>query len=43
MFAFCLILGAIIYMIVVHPVIFWILVVPISIISIIAFVGWLKR
>ena len=43
MFAFCLVLGAIIYLLWVHPIIFWLLVVPITIISLVGFVGWLKR
>ena len=40
---FFLLLGAIAFMIMVHPLIFWLLVVPAIIILIIAFVGWLKR
>ena len=43
MFAVCLLLGAIVFLIMVHPLIFWLLFVPISIILIVAFIGWLKR
>lgn len=40
---FFLLLGAIAYLIMVHPVIFWLLVAPFSILSILTFVGWLKK
>lgn len=40
---FFLLLGAIAYMVMVHPVIFWLLVVPLSVMAIASFIGWLKR
>ena len=40
---FFLLLGAIAYMVMVHPVIFWLLVVPLSVLAIVSFIGWLKR
>lgn len=40
---FSLIFGAIAYMIATHPIIFFLLVVPIAIISLIGFIGWLKK
>lgn len=39
---FFLILGAILFMIFEHPLIFWIIVIPLAIISIISFIAWLK-
>ena len=40
---FFLILGAILFMIFEHPVIFWLACVPLAVISIINFVSWLKK
>ena len=38
-----LLLGAIAFLIMEFPLVFWILVVPISILLIVAFIGWLKK
>ena len=43
MFAFCLILGAIVFLIMVHPVIFWLVFVPLTILVTVGFIGWLKK
>ena len=40
---FCLILGAILFLIMVHPLVFWLLALPLTIIFLIAFIGWLKK
>jgi hypothetical protein len=40
---FALLLGAIVFLMMVHPAIFWLLIVPISIILIVGFIGWLKK
>ena len=38
-----LILGAILYLIMVHPLIFWLVALPLAIILVLAFIGWLKK
>ena len=43
MAVFVFILGFIAFMVMVHPLIFFLLVVPIAIILLIAFIGWLKK
>lgn len=40
---FCFILGAIVFLIMVHPVAFWLLFVPIVLAVGIAIVNWLKQ
>lgn len=40
---FALLLGAIAYLIMVHPVIFFLLVVPLAIIFLFSFIKWLKK
>lgn len=40
---FFLLLGAIAYLIMVHPVIFWLVVLPLAIILIISFIEWLFK
>lgn len=40
---FFLLLGAIVYLLMVHPVIFWLVALPLAIILIVAFIGWLKK
>ena len=40
---FVFILGAIAFLIMEMPIVFWLLVLPFSIMLIIAFIGWLKK
>lgn len=40
---FFLLLGAIVYLLMVHPAIFWLVALPLAIILIVAFIGWLKK
>lgn len=40
---FALIGGTIIYLLMEHPVIFWLVFIPIAVIVIIKFITWLKR
>ena len=38
-----LLLGAIVYLIMVHPLIFWLVALPLALILIVAYVRWLKK
>ena len=40
---FFIILGTILFLLMEHPVFFWLVFVPLSIISIINFIAWLKK
>lgn len=35
--------GAVLFLLMVHPLIFWLVFLPLSIILIVAFIGWLKK
>ena len=43
MAVFCFILGAILFLAMVHPVVFWCAFVPFVVISAIMFIRWLKK
>ena len=40
---FALIVGTIVFLVTVHPVLFFLLILPLTIIALIAFIKWLKK
>ena len=43
MAVFCFILGILVFFLMVHPLIFWFIVVPLLIVAVMCFIGWLKK